>query len=257
MAYEYNHLDLFAGIGGFGLAAQNSELGIEGHYVSEVEPYAVKLLRQRFPDSVQLGDIKAIDCGKLPNDRPWLVSGGFPCQDISSAGKGKGIDGERSGLWGEMFRLIRELRPRWSLIENVRSLSSKGLDRVLSDLADVGLDAEWCPVQAHQVGLPHNRARLWIVAHAPGDGLGNPAQLFAKGRDVGDGEEPHGPPDPVQFLVDWQRSFAESHEGTICPAPVIPRTLDGLPARLDRTRGLGKRHRPPPSQSESSTDSPS
>ena len=154
MAYEYNHLDLFAGIGGFGLAAQNSELGIEGHYVSEVEPYAVKLLRQRFPDSVQLGDIKAIDCGKLPNDRPWLISGGFPCQDISSAGKGKGIDGERSGLWGEMFRLIRELRPRWSLIENVRSLSSKGLDRVLSDLADVGLDAEWCPVQAHQVGLP-------------------------------------------------------------------------------------------------------
>jgi site-specific DNA-cytosine methylase len=98
-----------------------------------------------------------------------VLSGGFPCQDISYAGKGEGIDGERSGLWSEYARIIRELRPRYVVVENVAALLGRGMERVLGDLAAIGYDAEWQSIRASDVGAPHRRERIWIVAHGSGE----------------------------------------------------------------------------------------
>ena len=99
-----------------------------------------------------------------------VICGGFPCQDISVAGKGAGIDGARSGLWSEYARIIGEVRPRYVIVENVAALLGRGLERVLGDLAALGYDAEWHCIPASAVGAPHRRDRVWIVAHAAGAG---------------------------------------------------------------------------------------
>lgn len=98
-----------------------------------------------------------------------VVAGGFPCQDISQAGRGAGIDGERSGLWSEFARVVCEVRPRYVFVENSPMLTSRGLGRVLGDLAEVGYDARWCVLGADDVGAPHRRKRIWILAHAVRD----------------------------------------------------------------------------------------
>ena len=102
------------------------------------------------------------------NGKPWagrvdVVSGGFPCQDISGAGKGAGIEGERSGLWNEMARIIDEVRPRFAFVENSPLLVGRGLAVVLGDLTEMGFDARWCVLGAHEVGAPHERKLSWIV----------------------------------------------------------------------------------------------
>ena len=157
-------LDLFSGIGGFHLGAQWAGLHFDGYYYSEVDPYAIKVYAKRFPDAVGLGDITKIDGHDLPQGE-WIIAGGFPCQDISIAGKGAGLAGERSGLWYEYARLIGELRPRFAIMENVGALTFRGLDAVLGSLAEIGYDAEWQDIRASDVGAPHRRERIWIVAY--------------------------------------------------------------------------------------------
>jgi len=161
-------LDLFSGIGGFHLGAQWAGLHFDGYYYSEVDPYAIKVYAKRFPDAVGLGDITKIDGHDLPQGE-WIIAGGFPCQDISVAGKGAGLEGERSGLWFEYARLIGELRPRFAIVENVGALTFRGLDSVLGSLAEIGYDCEWRDIRASDVGAPHRRERIWIVAY-PADG---------------------------------------------------------------------------------------
>jgi site-specific DNA-cytosine methylase len=99
-----------------------------------------------------------------------VLCGGFPCQDISLAGRGAGLAGERSGLWREFARLIGELRPRYVIVENVPALTSRGLDVVLADLAACGFDAEWDHLPASAFGAPHRRDRIWLVAYPGGPG---------------------------------------------------------------------------------------
>jgi len=159
-----NYLDLFHGIGGFALGAYWAGMKFENHYCSDIEPYCQQLYKLRFPDSVQLGDITKIQTEDLPNGE-WILSGGFPCQDISIAGKGAGLDGERSGLWFEYWRLIRDLRPRYAIMENVGALTFRGLDRVLGSLAEIGYNAEWQDIRASDLGAPHKRERIWIIAY--------------------------------------------------------------------------------------------
>jgi DNA (cytosine-5)-methyltransferase 1 len=113
-----------------------------------------------FPD---VETLRADECGE-----PDLICGGFPCQDLSNAGRRAGIAGKRSGLWAHFCRLIGDLRPRYALMENVPGLLVRGLDRVLGDLADVGYDAEWDCIPAAAVGAPHLRARIWILAYPCG-----------------------------------------------------------------------------------------
>jgi DNA (cytosine-5)-methyltransferase 1 len=158
------YLDLFAGLGGFALGACWAGMTFDGHYFSEVDPYAVSIYKKRFPDAVCLGDIKDIRGAELPKG-DWFFSGGFPCQDISVAGKGAGLEGGRSGLWFEYARLIGEIRPEYAIIENVGALAVRGLGQVLGSLADVGYDAVWQDIRASDLGAPHRRERIWIVAY--------------------------------------------------------------------------------------------
>lgn len=156
-------LDLFSGIGGFALGAHWAGLRFDRHYFSEVDDYALRTYSSRFPDAEPLGDIRAIQGDDLPRG-DWIIAGGFPCQDISVAGKGAGLEGERSGLWYEYARIIGEIRPRYAIMENVGALAFRGLDSVLGSLAALGYDAEWQDIRASDVGAPHRRERIWIVA---------------------------------------------------------------------------------------------
>ena len=163
-----NELALFAGAGGGILGGKL--LGWRTVCAVEREPYAASVLAQRQNDGL-LPAFPVWDDVCTFDGRPWrgvvdVVSGCFPCQDISAAGKGAGIDGERSGLWGQMARIIGEVRPRFVFVENSPLLVGRGLVRVLADLAEMGFDARWGVVGASDVGAPHRRERCWVVAHA-------------------------------------------------------------------------------------------
>ncbi len=152
---------LFAGIGGFDLGFQRA--GFEVRWQVEIDPWARAVLAKHWPNVCRVEDVRNAGAHNL--ERVDVICGGFPCQDISLAGKGAGIEGQRSGLWAEYARIIRELRPRYVVVENVAALRTRGLDRVLGDLAACGYDAEWDCIPASAVGAPHRRDRLWLVAY--------------------------------------------------------------------------------------------
>jgi len=250
-----NYLDLFSGIGGFALGAYWAGMRFDNHYFSEIEPYAVELYQKRFPDAIALGDIKEINCEKLADadgsdagretnettkgnrqdtaserrqsitsrSQGWIITGGFPCQDISVAGKGEGIGGSRSGLWFEYWRIIRDLRPRYAIMENVGALTFRGLDRVLGSLAEIGYDAEWQDIRAEDMGAPHRRERIWIVAYP------NTTRLQGCAEARNDGENGAQPCD--QFPTGCGRGWATE--------PDVGRLAHGVSSRVDRLRGLG------------------
>ena len=166
-----NELALFAGAGGGILGGHL--LGWNTVCAVELERYPREVLLQRQRDGI-LPVFPIWDDVCTFDGRPWrglvdVVSGGFPCQDISAAGKGAGIDGARSGLWAEMHRIICEVRPRFAFMENSPMLTSRGLGRVLGDLAASGYDAAWLVLGADDVGAPHQRKRIWILAENVSD----------------------------------------------------------------------------------------
>ena len=166
-----NELALFAGAGGGILGGKL--LGWRTVCAVEWEAYPASVLCARQNDGL-LPPFPIWDDVQTFDGKPWrgivdVVSGGFPCQDISAAGKGAGIDGERSGMWGEMARIIHEVRPRFVFVENSPMLTSRGLGRVLGDLAAMGFDAKWGVLGAADVGANHQRDRIWIVARWKGD----------------------------------------------------------------------------------------
>ena len=158
-------LDLFSGIGGFSLAASwvwGDDLEIAGF--CEIDEYCEKVLNKNFPGVPVYKDITQLDGKQFKNID--LITGGFPCQDISVAGRGAGLEeGTRSGLWFEMLRIISEVRPRYALIENVPKLTIRGGTRVIADLTEIGYDASWTIISAKDLGAWHKRARIWIVAY--------------------------------------------------------------------------------------------
>jgi DNA (cytosine-5)-methyltransferase 1 len=161
-----NELALFAGAGGGILGGKL--LGWRTVCAVEYEPHAAAILAKRQNDGILQpfpiwDDVRTFD-GKQWKGIVDVVSGGFPCQDISCAGKGKGIEGERSGLWLEMARIICEVQPRYVLVENSPMLTIRGLGTVLGDLAEMGFDARWGVLGSYHVGLPSKRERLWLVA---------------------------------------------------------------------------------------------
>ena len=166
----YRLLDLFSGIGGFSLGLERSG-GFKTVAFCEVEPFCTKILNKHWPEVPVYGDVRELTAERLASDGIGVdaICGGFPCQDISTAGKGAGIEGERSGLWSEYARLIGELRPRYVFVENVAALLGRGMDRVLGDLAALGYDAEWHCIPASAIGAPHRRDRIWIMAHPSGE----------------------------------------------------------------------------------------
>ena len=179
-----NELALFAGAGGGILGGHL--LGWRCVCAVEWEPYPASVLMARqnegfLPPFPIWDDVRTFD------GKPWrgivdVVSGGFPCQDISAAGKGAGIEGERSGMWKEMARIIGEVRPRYAFVENSPVLTSRGLGVVLGDLAALGYDAEWGVLGAVHAGGPIERERIWIVAGASENGRVRRVQLEVDGE---------------------------------------------------------------------------
>ena len=167
-----NELALFAGAGGGILGGKL--LGWRTVCAVEWEPYPASVLCARQNDGL-LPPFPIWDDVQTFDGKPWagivdVVSGGFPCQDISIAGKGDGLDGERSGLWREMARVVGEVRPRYVYIENSPMLTIRGGTRVIADLTSLGYDTQWDVMGAADVGAPHQRDRIWIVAHTTSAG---------------------------------------------------------------------------------------
>ena len=174
MSDKLKVLDLFSGIGGFSLGLERTG-GFETVAFCEIEEYPRKVLAKHWPEVPCYHDVTQLtgDILKRGGISVDVITGGFPCQDISVAGKQAGIsDGTRSGLWSEIVRLIGELSPRYVIVENVANLLSGPSEkrggwfgRILGDLAECGYDAEWENIPAAAVGAPHRRERVWIVAH--------------------------------------------------------------------------------------------
>lgn len=215
-----NELALFAGVGG----------GILGGLLCgfccvcavEIDPYARAVLAARQNDGT-LKPFPIWDDIRTFSGEPWrgiidVVSGGFPCQDISVAGKGAGIDGAKSGLWREMARVICEVEPRFVIVENSPALLVRGFGTVLGDLAAMGFDAKWGVFGAYHVGAPHKRERLFIVATHP---------------DRERQQEQRRPQSTAATLAGSERDHWWTSE------PDVLRVADGLPVRVDRIRGLG------------------
>ncbi len=163
-------LDLFAGIGGFTLGLERA--GFETVAFCEIEPYTQKVLAKNWPEVPIYDDVRTITADRLATDgiRVDVITGGFPCQDISVSGNQAGIqDGTRSGLWSECARLVGEIRPKYAIFENVTNLlNGHGGDwfkRVLWDISQVGYDAEWHCIPASELGAHHHRDRVWIIAY--------------------------------------------------------------------------------------------
>ena len=163
---KLTHGSLFSGIEGFGLGAAFA--GIKTLWSCEYEDYQASIIKKNFGENHEINrDIRTYSNPTFVD----IISGGFPCQDISVAGKGVGITGERSGLWSEMFRIVGEIRPKYVIIENSPMLLVRGFEQVLCDLSKIGYDAEWQCISNYAFGYPHKRERLYLIAYSNKIGL--------------------------------------------------------------------------------------
>jgi DNA (cytosine-5)-methyltransferase 1 len=199
------HLDLFSGIGGFALSAQAA--GYQTIGFSEIEPYACKVLKRHWPDVPNFGDIR-----NVRNVRADLVTGGFPCQPFSVAGKRGGSKDDRH-LWPEMCRVIAETRPVWVLGENVPGIINMELDSVLSDLENLGYTAWPLVIPACAVDARHRRDRVWIVAHSESRVSGEP-ETRDRRESAGRGSETVAHANELQPPTGLQPAW--DHEAGLC-----------------------------------------
>jgi len=210
-----NELALFAGAGGGLLAA--SQLGWRTRCAVEIDPYARKCLLARQRDGV-LEPFPIWDDIRTFKGDHWrgsidIISGGFPCQDISSAGRGGGIEGKQSGLWKHMARIVGEVRPDFVWVENSPMLVVRGLGTVLSDLSSLGYDCRWGVVGAHHAGANHFRDRIWILAYSnSAQRKGGKLSGRAESKNTNSG-----------FSRWWEAE------------PSVVRVVDGMAARLDKS----------------------
>ena len=201
---------LFSGIGGLDLGLERA--GMEVRWQCEIDPYCRKVLAKHWPDIPCYDDVRNLPDDIEPVD---LICGGFPCQDISIAGVGAGLEGEHSGLWAYFAGAVSRLRPRYVLVENSPALPVRGLGEVLSDLAGLGYDAEWDCIPASAVDAPHLRARTWILAYPAGERNGLPETALLPRRQ------------------------SSVHGGWWASEPGVVRVAHGIPSRVDRLRALG------------------
>ena len=271
MTKPYAVLDLFAGIGGFSLGLERTG-GFKTVAMCEIDKKCHRVLQKHWPDVLIYTDVKELTVERLQADGnvPDVIVGGFPCQDVSKAGKGEGLTGQRSGLWAEMFRLIRDVRPTWAIIENVSALRGKGFVTILQDFREIGYCVEWHCIPASALGAHHQRDRIWIVAHpnpysrqegqsrraageirAEGEGLqGGTSEGEARQKPGGcrqDVADARCQPTQVQTsrrlptITELERSsWWETVSGLDRVVDGVPPRLDGrLNSRLDRLKQLG------------------
>jgi DNA (cytosine-5)-methyltransferase 1 len=231
---------LFAGIGGFDLGFERA--GFKTVWQVEIDEYCRKVLARHFPDAERFGDIR--ECGKHNLRAVDVICGGFPCQDISrkQTPENQGLDGERSGLWREMHRIVCELRPRFLVVENVPALLYRGIGRVLGDLATVGYDAEWECIPAASVGAPHLRDRVWILAYPAGQRRVIPSNA----RDEFDGSmEQRNDGMPAERSQNWKlvAMVPGVRNGTSAnwwrAQSRVARSANGIPAWSQRVKACG------------------
>lgn len=207
-------LDLFSGIGGFSLGLEKTKR-FETVAFCEIDKKCQLVLKKHWPAVPIFEDIKKLKADILPGID--VICGGFPCQDLSTAGKGKGLAGERSGLWYEFHRLIKEVKPKYAIIENVSVLRSRGLEEILGSLFEIGYSAQWHCISASSLGAPHQRDRVWIIAYSN--------LSLSEGRSLSvriHEEHAHA------MRQDWWKSTSTIH-----------RVDDGVPKRMDRLKQLG------------------
>jgi len=256
-----SHLDLFSGIGGFALAAAWAGLRTIGF--AETDKYANKVLSKHWPEVPNFGDVRNVSAAKI-SEPIFVLTGGFPCQPFSLAGKRGGAADYRY-LWPEMRRCISELQPAWVLAENVPGLAGMELDNVLADLAGAGYEREVLSIPACGVDARHKRQRLWIVAHATRnlrralrdalpDAPDGTSSDVANNPGGGRRTRRTGRPDSggaratEQALPDVADAHRQSARRAAKPRqeysqwatePDVGRVAHGIPARVDRLRGLG------------------
>jgi DNA (cytosine-5)-methyltransferase 1 len=234
---------LFAGIGGFDLGLERA--GMTCKWQVEIDDYASRVLAKHWPDVPRHGDVRTFPTAA----QDWAVDvicGGFPCQDISVAGKGAGLAGARSGLWYEFARIIGELRPRYVIVENVAAILGRGIESVLGSLSALGYDAEWHVIPASAVGAPHRRERVWIIAYANDQGQPNvslndvsrhcvpkPAGFHAADANCARRKQ-QCRPQPVR-----KKQPAVERCGWWASEPDVGRVAHGVASRVDRLRCLG------------------
>jgi len=256
-----NELALFAGAGGGILGGHL--LGWRTVCAVEVNTYAASVLMARQNDG-HLPPFPIWDDVCTFDGHPWrglvdVVSGGFPCQDISTAGRGAGITGPKSGLWRHMHRIVCEVRPRFVFVENSAALVTRGLGRVLGDLASSGYDAEWGVLAACDLGAPHERRRIWIVA---ADADRDRQHDGAKYTKVAPSSESADRADPHRIAIGAQSerkpkredSPVARHDGAAQPLagsggiagrswwsvePGVDRVADGVAYRMGRLEAIG------------------
>lgn len=186
----------------------------------EIDPWCRRVLAKQWPAVRRWGDVRTWP--QHDTEPVDLICGGFPCQDISNAGKRKGITGERSGLWKEFARILRVVRPRYALIENVSAILGRGMDTVLCDLAKIGFDAEWQTVRTG-LHLGHQRSRVFVVAYSDGSRLEGTRKCCAAASAT-----------RCESIFTYAASLPGSQ-----PASDVVRSVHGIPRRVDRIRGLG------------------
>ncbi len=241
-------LDLFSGIGGFSLGLERVKLegaainGFETAAFCEIEEFPRKVLAKHWPDVPCYHDVRDLTARVLRDDGISgidVITGGFPCTDLSNAGKRAGIgDGTRSGLWSEIARLVSELRPRFVIVENVAALLSGPTEqpggwfgRILGDVAEIGYDAEWHCIRASAVGLPQPRDRVWIIAY-PSEERN---ERLITSEDISEFRQGwEGRPADLQSIAN-----APFERGNSYPQPLL-RRMDDRPANwVDRTGACG------------------
>jgi DNA (cytosine-5)-methyltransferase 1 len=203
---------LFSGIGGLDLGLERSGLG-KVIWNAEILPRCRKILKKHWPEAKQFINIKEVT--KESADSVDLLCGGFPCQDISRAGKQEGIAGSKSKLWKEYYRVIQELRPKLVIIENVSDLIRLGLADILQDLAQIGYDAQWSCLSACTVGHTHTRERMFIIAYS-----------------YEDGESALRIDEALSRMQEISNDIRNEYQNS----PLDLRVFDGIPKRLDRSR---------------------
>jgi DNA (cytosine-5)-methyltransferase 1 len=215
------HGSLFSGIEGFALGAKWA--GIKTKYSCEIEEFQRKVIQKNFSNIKQYDDIQKLYI-RLYVD---ILSGGFPCQDISIAGKGVGIEGLRSGLWTEFYRIIRDTRPKYVLIENSPMLVVRGFERLLCDLAEIGYDAQWQCISNSDFGFPHKRERLYTFAYDTNKIRRTTIPFFAE--ITGEAKE------------SWNREFSRINGDTFWGKdyPEFLRMDNGIPDNVHRLEAVG------------------
>lgn len=220
-------LDLFSGIGGFSLGLERTG-GFETKLFCELDKSCREVLSKHWPSVRQHDDIKTLSVEEGEYD---VITGGFPCQDISVAGTRKGLEGGRSGLWSEYKRVIKEAKPKYVIIENSSNLRNLGLETVLKDLWEAGYDAEWLVLEAGQFGAPHVRERIFVVAYP----VGTRRERLVKDEyleEIGSWG--------LYSKEDLQGVYANPFTRSDCwPEPLLRGVDDGVPRRMDRLKQVG------------------